>query len=93
MLVWLEMNCLHLVVQKKQIIITEDLIREELEFKDATTDPDLLDEKQVKGCFLRMGCYDGELNTTSYAKTCLSTKPYDVATDYQMSAIAALMLN
>ncbi|MFS7912402.1 hypothetical protein Hanom_Chr02g00129561 [Helianthus anomalus] len=40
---------LHSVVQKKQIIITEDLIRDDLEFKDGTTDQELLNEKQVKG--------------------------------------------
>ncbi|KAJ0592359.1 hypothetical protein HanHA300_Chr03g0084141 [Helianthus annuus] len=93
----------------KPIIITEQLIREVIEFPDDENSPTKFPEKMVKGCMLRMG-YRGPLNKANYLKVCFS-KPYkflihsvlhalshrkggyDVMRDYQMNMVIALMLN
>ncbi|KAM0044282.1 hypothetical protein Hdeb2414_s0010g00351361 [Helianthus debilis subsp. tardiflorus] len=95
--------------EDKDIIITEQLVREVLEFPDDENSPTGFPEKMVKGCMLRMG-YSGPLNKSNYLKACF-TKPYkffihsvihalshrkggyDVMKDYQLCMVTALVLN
>ncbi|KAJ0935382.1 hypothetical protein HanRHA438_Chr03g0118711 [Helianthus annuus] len=95
--------------QDKPIIITEQLVREVLDFPDDENSPTKFPERMVKGCMLRMG-YSGPLNSANYLKACFS-KPYkffihsilhalshrkggyDVMRDYQMCMVTALVLN
>ncbi|KAF5821296.1 hypothetical protein HanRHA438_Chr01g0012671 [Helianthus annuus] len=95
--------------EDKEIIITEQLIREVLDFPDDEKSPTVFLERMVKGCMLRMG-YSGPLNNANYLKACFS-KPYkffihsvvhalshrkgryDVIRDYQMCMVTALVLN
>ncbi|KAJ0743579.1 hypothetical protein HanPI659440_Chr10g0377531 [Helianthus annuus] len=60
--------------QDKRIIITEQLVREVLDFPDDENTPKMFPERMVKGCMLRMG-YSGPLNRANYLKACFS-KPY-----------------
>ncbi|MFS7938166.1 putative SWIRM domain-containing protein [Helianthus anomalus] len=100
---------IHLEVQKKNVVVTEESIRRVLRFGDSATNLVSLDEKLVKRVFLRMG-YNGYLNAESYAKSCVARpnkflmhvviqclghrkRGYDVATDYMMCAIVALCLS
>ncbi|KAJ0561282.1 hypothetical protein HanHA300_Chr06g0221141 [Helianthus annuus] len=94
--------------EDKDIIITEQLVREVLEFPDDENSPTGFLERMVKGCMLRMG-YNGPLNKANYLKACF-TKPYkffihsvihalshrkggyDVMKDYQMCMVTALVL-
>ncbi|KAJ0726677.1 hypothetical protein HanPI659440_Chr12g0473061 [Helianthus annuus] len=95
--------------EDKEIIITEQLVREVLEFPDAENSLTGFPERMVKGCMLRMG-YNGPLNKANYLKACFM-KPYkffihsvihalshgkggyDVMEDYQMCMVTALVLN
>ncbi|KAJ0786058.1 hypothetical protein HanOQP8_Chr02g0050671 [Helianthus annuus] len=95
--------------EKKQIIISEAVVREVVDFPDEEDSPTKLPEKMVKGCMLRMG-YAGDLNSTSYLKSKF-TKPYkflihfvliamshqkggfDTMRDYMMNMVVALVLN
>ncbi|MFS8023877.1 hypothetical protein Hanom_Chr16g01456651 [Helianthus anomalus] len=95
--------------EDKPIIITEQLVREVIDFPDDEKSPTKFPEKMVKGCMLRMG-YRGPLNKANYLKACFS-KPsnflihsvlhalshrkggYDVMRDYQMNMVTALVLN
>ncbi|MFS7918520.1 hypothetical protein Hanom_Chr03g00202151 [Helianthus anomalus] len=94
-------------VEKKQIIISEALVHEVLNFPDEVDSPTKFPERMVKGCMLRMG-YDGALNSANYLKSKF-TKPYkflihsvlqslshckggyDAMRDYQMNMVAALV--
>ncbi|KAJ0752379.1 hypothetical protein HanPI659440_Chr09g0323661 [Helianthus annuus] len=95
--------------EDKEIIITEQLVREVLEFPDDDNSPTGFPERMVKGCMLRMG-YNGPLNNANYSKACfmklykffihsvihaLSHRKggYDVMKDYQMCMVTALVLN
>ncbi|KAF5766583.1 hypothetical protein HanXRQr2_Chr15g0717091 [Helianthus annuus] len=60
--------------QDKPIIITEQLVREVIDFPDNENSPTKFPERMVKGCMLRMG-YNGPLNKANYLKACFS-KPY-----------------
>ncbi|KAM0054299.1 hypothetical protein Hdeb2414_s0006g00193381 [Helianthus debilis subsp. tardiflorus] len=51
--------------EDKAIIITEQLIREVLDFPDDENSPTRFPERMVKGCMLRMG-YTGPLNNANY---------------------------
>ncbi|KAJ0801441.1 hypothetical protein HanPI659440_Chr03g0117271 [Helianthus annuus] len=93
----------------KPIIITEQLVREVLDFPDDENSPTKFPERMVKGCMLSMG-YSGPLNSVNYLKANFS-KPYkffihsivhalshrkggyDVLRDYQMNMVTALVLN
>ncbi|MFS8018416.1 hypothetical protein Hanom_Chr15g01391821 [Helianthus anomalus] len=95
--------------EAKEIIITEQLVREVLEFPDDENSPTRFPERMVKGCILWMG-YSGPLNKANYLKACF-TKPYkffihsvihalshikggyDVMKDYQMCMVTTLVLN
>ncbi|KAJ0785855.1 hypothetical protein HanOQP8_Chr02g0048101 [Helianthus annuus] len=95
--------------EDKEIVITEQLVREVLDFPDDENSPTKFPERMVKGCMLRMG-YNGPLNSANYLKSCFS-KPYkffihsivhalshrkggyDVMRDYQMNMVTALVLN
>ncbi|MFS7962501.1 hypothetical protein Hanom_Chr08g00727351 [Helianthus anomalus] len=95
--------------EDKEIIITEQLVREVLDFPDDENSPTKFPERMFKGCMLRMG-YTGPLNNANYLKACF-TKPYkffihsvihalshkkgehDVMNDYQMCMVIALVLN
>ncbi|KAM0026087.1 hypothetical protein Hdeb2414_s0020g00554081 [Helianthus debilis subsp. tardiflorus] len=55
----------------KSIIITEQLVREVLNFPDDENSPTKFPEWMVKGCMLRMG-YNGDLNKANYSKACFS---------------------
>ncbi|KAJ0743076.1 hypothetical protein HanPI659440_Chr10g0371541 [Helianthus annuus] len=95
--------------EDKDIIFTEQLVREVLEFPDDEKSPTGFPERMVKGCMLRMG-YSGPLNKANYLKACF-TKPYkffihsvihalshrkggyNVMKDYQMCMVTALVLN
>ncbi|KAJ0782592.1 hypothetical protein HanPSC8_Chr01g0012011 [Helianthus annuus] len=95
--------------EDKEIIITEQLIREVLDFPDDEKSPTGFPERMVKGCMLRMG-YSGPLNNANYLKACFS-KPYkffihsvvhalshrngryDVMRDYKLCMVTALVLN
>ncbi|KAM0040201.1 hypothetical protein Hdeb2414_s0012g00391031 [Helianthus debilis subsp. tardiflorus] len=55
--------------EDKEIIITEQLVREVLEFPDDDNSPTWFPERMVKGCMLRMG-YSGPLNKANYLKAC-----------------------
>ncbi|KAM0035739.1 hypothetical protein Hdeb2414_s0015g00450071 [Helianthus debilis subsp. tardiflorus] len=91
------------------IIITEQLVREVLNFPDYENSPTKFPERMVKGCMLRMG-YNGELNKANYLKAnfprlyrllihsivlALSHRKggYDVMRDYQMNMVTTLVLN
>ncbi|KAM0057975.1 hypothetical protein Hdeb2414_s0005g00164761 [Helianthus debilis subsp. tardiflorus] len=92
----------------KPIIITEQLVREVINFPDDKNSPTRFPEKMVKGCMLRTG-YNGPLNKANYLKSCfpkvykflirsvlhaLSHRKggYDVMRDYQMNMVTALMM-
>ncbi|MFS7965768.1 hypothetical protein Hanom_Chr09g00766081 [Helianthus anomalus] len=95
--------------EDKEIIITEQLVREVLEFPDDENSPTGFPERMVKGCMLRMG-YNRPLNKANYLKACFM-KPYkffihsvihalshrkggyDVMKDYQMCMVTTLVLN
>ncbi|KAF5813716.1 hypothetical protein HanXRQr2_Chr03g0101991 [Helianthus annuus] len=95
--------------QEKEIVISEQLVREVLDLPDDEDSPTKFPERMVKGCMLRMG-YNGPLNSANYLKSCFS-KPYkffihsivhalshrkggyDVMRDYQMNMVTALVLN
>ncbi|MFS7992874.1 putative transcription factor bZIP family [Helianthus anomalus] len=95
--------------QDKPIIITEQLVREVINFPDDENSPTKFPERMVKGCMLRMG-YNGPLNKANYLKACFP-KPYkflihsvlhalshrkggyDTMRDYQMNMVTALVLN
>ncbi|KAJ0539939.1 hypothetical protein HanHA300_Chr08g0292391 [Helianthus annuus] len=55
--------------QDKPIIITEQLVREVVDFPDDENSPVKFPERMVKGCMLRMG-YNGDLNKANYLKAC-----------------------
>ncbi|KAJ0765268.1 hypothetical protein HanPI659440_Chr08g0301571 [Helianthus annuus] len=95
--------------QDKPIIITEQLVREVINFPDDENSPTKFPERMVKGCMLRLG-YNGTLNKANYLKVCfprlykflihsvllaLSHRKggYDVMRDYQMNMVTALVLN
>ncbi|MFS7899745.1 hypothetical protein Hanom_Chr00s075964g01791251 [Helianthus anomalus] len=95
--------------EKKEILITEALVREVVNFPDEADSPTRFPERMVKGCMLRMG-YEGALNVGNYLKSkfqnpykfvvhCVlmslsHTKGgYDAMRDYQMNMVAALVLN
>ncbi|MFS8035112.1 hypothetical protein Hanom_Chr17g01589231 [Helianthus anomalus] len=59
--------------EDKEIIITEQLVREVLEFPDDENSSTGFPERMVKGCMLRMG-YSGPFNKENYLKACF-TKP------------------
>ncbi|KAJ0520656.1 hypothetical protein HanIR_Chr10g0461771 [Helianthus annuus] len=50
--------------EDKEIIITEQLVREVLDFPDDENSPTRFPERMVKCCMLRMG-YSGPLNNTN----------------------------
>ncbi|MFS7909738.1 hypothetical protein Hanom_Chr02g00098091 [Helianthus anomalus] len=92
--------------KEKQIIITEQLVREVINFPDDEDSPTKFPERMVKGCLLRMG-YNGPLNNANYLKayfprgykflnhsvvSALSHMKggYDVMRDYQMNMVVAL---
>ncbi|KAJ0433940.1 hypothetical protein HanIR_Chr17g0875791 [Helianthus annuus] len=95
--------------EDKEIVITEQLVREVLDFLDDENSLTKFPERMVKGCMLRMG-YSGPLNSANYLKACFS-KPYkffihsmihalshrkggyDVMRDYRMCMVTALVLN
>ncbi|MFS8024371.1 hypothetical protein Hanom_Chr16g01462451 [Helianthus anomalus] len=99
----------HIDGEDKEIIITEQLVREVLEFPDDDNSPTGFPERMVKGCMLRMG-YNGPLNKANYLKACFM-KPYkffihsvihtlshtkggyDAINDYQMCMVTTLVLN
>ncbi|KAF5796787.1 hypothetical protein HanXRQr2_Chr08g0355921 [Helianthus annuus] len=91
------------------IIITEQLVREVINFLDDENSPTKFPERMVKGCMLRMG-YNGDLYKANYLKAnfprlykflihfvllALSHRKggYDVMRDYQMNMVTALVLN
>ncbi|MFS7963306.1 hypothetical protein Hanom_Chr08g00736541 [Helianthus anomalus] len=95
--------------EDKEIIITEQLVREVLEFPDDDNSPTGFPERMVKGCMLRMG-YNGPLNKENYFKSCfmksyklfihslihaLSHRKggHDVMKDYQMCMVMTLVPN
>ncbi|KAM0055911.1 hypothetical protein Hdeb2414_s0006g00211661 [Helianthus debilis subsp. tardiflorus] len=95
--------------EDKEIIISEQLVREVLEFPDDENSPTGFPERMVKGCMLRIG-YSGPLNKANYLKACFM-KPYmffihsvihvlshrkggyDAMKDHQMCMVTALVLN
>ncbi|MFS7997034.1 hypothetical protein Hanom_Chr12g01136971 [Helianthus anomalus] len=95
--------------QDKPIIITEQLIREVINFPDDENSPTKFPQRMVKGCMSQMG-YNGPLNKANYLKACF-LKPYkflihlvlhalshrkggyDVMRDYQMCMVMTLVLN
>ncbi|MFS8006611.1 hypothetical protein Hanom_Chr14g01251231 [Helianthus anomalus] len=91
------------------IIITEQLVREVLNFPGDENSPTKFHERIVKGCMLRMG-YNGDLNKANYLKAnfprlykflihfvllALSHRKggYDVMRDYQMNMLTTFVLN
>ncbi|MFS7948966.1 hypothetical protein Hanom_Chr06g00566011 [Helianthus anomalus] len=95
--------------EDKPIIITEQLVREVINFPDDENSPTKFPERMVKGYMLRMG-YNGDLNKENYLKACfpkaykflihlvllaLSHRKggYDVMRDYQMNMVTTLVLN
>ncbi|MFS7952278.1 hypothetical protein Hanom_Chr07g00605061 [Helianthus anomalus] len=92
--------------EDKEIDITEQLVREVIDFPNDENSPTKFPERMVKGCMLRMG-YNGPLNSANYLKACFS-KPYkffihsivhalshrkggyDMMRDYQMNMVTAL---
>ncbi|KAM0062555.1 hypothetical protein Hdeb2414_s0004g00149531 [Helianthus debilis subsp. tardiflorus] len=94
---------------EKEIVTTEQLVREVLDFPDDEYSPTKFPKMMVKGCILRMG-YNGPLNSANCLKSCFS-KPYkffihsivhalshrkggyDVIRDYHMNMVTALVLN
>ncbi|MFS7906481.1 hypothetical protein Hanom_Chr01g00059711 [Helianthus anomalus] len=64
--------------EDKEIVITEKLVCEVLDFLDDENSPTKFPERMVKGCMLRMG-YSGPLNKANYLKACFP-KPYKVDT-------------
>ncbi|KAM0049791.1 hypothetical protein Hdeb2414_s0008g00290101 [Helianthus debilis subsp. tardiflorus] len=60
--------------EDKPIIITEQLVREVIDFPNDENSPSKFPERMVKGCMLRMG-YRGPLDKANYLKACFS-KPY-----------------
>ncbi|KAJ0752415.1 hypothetical protein HanPI659440_Chr09g0324081 [Helianthus annuus] len=93
--------------QDKPIIITEQLVREVINFPDDENSPTKFPDRMVKGCMSRMG-YNGPLNKANYLKACfprlykfivhsvlhaLSHRKggYDVMRDYQMNMVTALV--
>ncbi|MFS7903908.1 hypothetical protein Hanom_Chr01g00029731 [Helianthus anomalus] len=91
------------------IIITEQLVREVMNFPDDENSPTKFPERMVKGCMLRMG-YNSDLNKENYLKVNfprlykflihsvvldLSHRKggYDVMRDYQMNMVTTLVLN
>ncbi|KAJ0625780.1 hypothetical protein HanHA89_Chr01g0005471 [Helianthus annuus] len=91
------------------IIITEQLVREVMNFLDDENSPTKFPERMVKGCMLRMG-YNDDLNRENYLKASFSRLykclihsvvlalshrkgSYDVMRDYQMNMVTALVLN
>ncbi|MFS7953772.1 hypothetical protein Hanom_Chr07g00622461 [Helianthus anomalus] len=95
--------------EKKQIVISEELVHEVVDFPDDANSPTKFLERMVKGCMLRMG-YDGALNNSNYLKSKFQ-KPYkfivhsvlqalshckggyDAMRDYQMNMVTDLVLN
>ncbi|MFS7962247.1 hypothetical protein Hanom_Chr08g00724411 [Helianthus anomalus] len=61
--------------EDKEIVITEQLVRDVLDFPDDENSPTKFPERMVKGCMLRMG-YNGPLSSANYSKACFS-KPYN----------------
>ncbi|MFS7948735.1 hypothetical protein Hanom_Chr06g00563381 [Helianthus anomalus] len=61
--------------EDREIVITEQLVREVIDFPDDENSPTKFPERMVKGCMLRMG-YSGPLNSANYLKACFS-KPYE----------------
>ncbi|MFS7918304.1 hypothetical protein Hanom_Chr03g00199411 [Helianthus anomalus] len=57
--------------EDNEIVITEQLVHEVLDFPDAENSPTKFPERMVKGCMLRMG-YNGPLNSANYLKSCFS---------------------
>ncbi|KAM0025742.1 hypothetical protein Hdeb2414_s0021g00578121 [Helianthus debilis subsp. tardiflorus] len=53
--------------KEKQIIITEQLVREVINFPDDENSPSKFPERMVKGCLLRMG-YNSDINKANYLK-------------------------
>ncbi|MFS7937049.1 hypothetical protein Hanom_Chr05g00422951 [Helianthus anomalus] len=95
--------------ENKPVIITEQLVREVINFPDDEDSPSKFPEIMVKGCLLRMG-YSGDLNKANYLKahfprvykflihsvvSALSHRKggYDALRDYQMNMVVALVLN
>ncbi|KAM0067586.1 hypothetical protein Hdeb2414_s0002g00063021 [Helianthus debilis subsp. tardiflorus] len=95
--------------KEKHIIITEQLVREVINFPDDENCPSKFPERMVKGCLLRMG-YNGDINKANYLKanfprvykflihsvvSALSHRKggYDAIRDYQMNMVVALVLN
>ncbi|MFS7929007.1 hypothetical protein Hanom_Chr04g00327521 [Helianthus anomalus] len=93
----------------EQIIITEQLVREVMNFPNDENSRMKFPERMVKGCMLRMG-YKGDLNKANYLKAnfprlykflihsvllSLSHRKggYDVMRDYQMNIVTTLVLN
>ncbi|MFS8002480.1 hypothetical protein Hanom_Chr13g01202551 [Helianthus anomalus] len=91
------------------IIITEQLVREVLNFPDDENSQTKFPERMVKGCMLRMG-YNGDLKKANYLKEnfprlykflihsvllALSHRKggYDVMRHYQMNMVPTLVLN
>ncbi|KAJ0668970.1 hypothetical protein HanPI659440_Chr17g0695691 [Helianthus annuus] len=95
--------------EKKEIVVTEALIHEVVNFPDDENSPTRFLERMVKGCMPRMG-YVGALNVGNYLKS-KCQKPYkfivhcvlmslshtkgryDAMRDYQMNMVTALVLN
>ncbi|KAJ0792243.1 hypothetical protein HanOQP8_Chr01g0015251 [Helianthus annuus] len=75
--------------EKKEIVITEALVREVVNFPDEEDSPTHFPERMVKGCMLRMG-YDAALNVGNYLK---SKEGMITMRDYQMNMVTALVLN
>ncbi|MFS8007265.1 hypothetical protein Hanom_Chr14g01258981 [Helianthus anomalus] len=57
--------------QNKEIVISEQLVREVLDLPDDEVSPTKFQERMVKGCMLRMG-YNGPLNSANNLKSCFS---------------------
>ncbi|MFS7929146.1 hypothetical protein Hanom_Chr04g00329061 [Helianthus anomalus] len=74
----------------KPILITEQLVREVLDFPDDEKSLTKFPERMVKGFMLRMG-YTGPLNSANYLNH--RKGGYDVMRDYQMDMVMALVLN
>ncbi|MFS8034415.1 hypothetical protein Hanom_Chr17g01580901 [Helianthus anomalus] len=76
------------------IIITEQLVREVLNFQGDENSRTKFPERMVKGCILRMG-YNGDLNKANYLKANFPRLKggYDVMRDYQMNMVTALVLS
>ncbi|MFS7997835.1 hypothetical protein Hanom_Chr12g01146621 [Helianthus anomalus] len=95
--------------QDKPIIITEQLVREVINFPQDEDSPTKFHERMVKGCMLRLG-YNGPLNKANYLKACFPRvykflihsmlhalshrkRGYDVIRDYQMNIVTTPVLN